>query len=92
MPLKIGDKVRFKDSDDKSLYIIVKKKASNIGEDEIGEIIAKTNILNFKAHIDKCVLGDFDYVILEVLPSPFPKFANELNFKYVYQNQIILYL
>lgn len=73
--MEIKDKVSFyKKGEKQGHYIIVQKGKTKPTEQQLTELVGKTNILktNLSNKILKIDIGSFDYAICKINPVPYP--------------------
>lgn len=87
MKFKIGDIVSLKD-DNLEKFVVAKSRFENLTEDSLRVLTVKTNILELKEKISSIELGNFDYLLIQSAPIPYPKINEVPNYKLVSLNNI----
>ncbi|MCA6422509.1 MAG: hypothetical protein IM568_06800 [Flavobacterium sp.] len=87
MKFKIGDVVSLIDNNSEK-YVITKSRFENLTEDSLIALTAKTNILGLKEKISSIELGNFDYLLIQSIPNPFPKEIEIPNYKLVLLDEL----
>ncbi len=82
MKFKIGDVVSLIDNNSEK-YIVAKSRFENLTEYNLRVITVKTNILGLKEKISSIELGNFDYLLIQSAPIPYPKVNEVPNYKLV---------
>ncbi len=82
MKYKIGDVVSLIDNNSEK-FVVAKSRFENLTEDSLRVLTAKTNILELKEKISNIELGNFDYLLIQSIPTPFPKEIEMPNYKLV---------
>ena len=82
MKFKIGNVVSLIDNNSEK-YVIAKSRFENLTENSLIVLTAKTNILGLKEKMSSIELGNFDYLLIQSIPTPFPKEIEIPNYKLV---------
>ena len=82
MKFKIGDIVNLIDNSAEK-YVVAKSRFENLTKDNLRILTAKTNILGLKEKTSEIELGNFDYLLIQSVPNPFPKEIEIPNYKLV---------
>lgn len=93
MKYKIGNVVKVKDNNNEIIngkFLIIKSRIEKPTEKIIMELTSNHNILNLTEFLKNAKISIKDYIVVQILPSPYPKEVGNPNLLSVTENQITL--
>ncbi len=87
MKFIIGDIVSLIDNNSEK-FVVAKSRFENLTKDNLKVLTAKTNILKLEEKISNIELGNFDFLLVQSIATPFPKEIETPNYKLVSINDL----
>ncbi len=88
MKFKVGENVKIIIENKIYNLIVIKSKTEEITDENIGKVIAKSNIKNIKNKASSIDLGNFDYLLVHPYPSPHPIDLENPKFELAFEDDL----